>query len=32
MKKIHVDGFVMRNHNGSIIGIFPEQGGDVAND
>ena len=28
-----VDGFVMRNKkDGSIIGIFPERGGDVAND
>ena len=27
-----VDGFVMRNHDGSIIGVFPEQVGDVAND
>ena len=25
-----VDGFVMRNHDGSIIGVFPEQGGYVA--
>lgn len=24
-----VDGFVMRKHDGSIIGIFPEQGGEV---
>lgn len=23
------DGFVMRKHDGSIIGIFPEQGGEV---
>lgn len=27
-----VDGFVMRNHDGSIIGVFPEQGGDVNSD
>ena len=27
-----VDGFVMRNHDGSIIGVFPEQGGDVVDD
>lgn len=27
-----VDGFVMRKHDGSIIGIFPEQGGEVNND
>ena len=24
-----VDGFVMRKHDGSIIGIFPEQGSEV---
>ena len=24
-----VDGFVMRNHDGSIIGVFPEQGGEL---
>lgn len=27
-----VDGFVMRKHDGSIIGIFPEQGGEMNND
>lgn len=24
-----IDGFVMRNHEGSIIGVFPEQDGEV---
>ena len=27
-----VDGFVMRNHDGRIIGVFPEQGDDVNSD
>ena len=24
-----MDGFVMRNHDGNIIGVFPEQGGEL---